>query len=76
MGFSEDVKEFIDRMRAAGKTKEEIEKIIADAAERATVNKKQSDKETNNWRKQHGLPLKRKKKERNRNGKGKRAKCD
>lgn len=103
MGFVEKVKNFVSKLRAAGKTEKEVQKIIAQAAETATVLKKPESPEhpeeskaaggeslrdvlskagisarealtalesiyrprrqekSNNWRKYHGLPLKRSK---------------
>lgn len=101
MGFVEKVKNIIAKLRAAGKTENEISGIIKEAADKATVIKKQEIREipeiriridtenmqnalkrvgisarealsamealykfreperSNNWRKYHGLPLKR-----------------
>lgn len=115
------VKGIIERMRAAGKTESEISGIIADASEKATVNraintkkgyeapeitvsasterlqealkaagitmddvkramtgfgKKRETptrKETNNWRRMHGLPMERRKRRSKGHGQGKRA---
>lgn len=103
MGFVEKVKNFVSKLRAAGKTEKEVQKIITQAAETATVLKKTESPEhpeeskaaggeslqdalskagisvrealtalesiyrprrrekSNNWRKYHGLPLKRSK---------------
>ena len=103
MGFVEKVKNFVSKLRAAGKTEKEVQKIITQAAETATVLKKPELPEhpeeskaaggeslqdalskagisirealtalesiyrprrlekPNNWRKYHGLPLKRSK---------------
>lgn len=103
MGFVEKVKNFVSKLRAAGKTEKEVQKIITQAAETATVLKKPESPEhpeeskaaggeslqdalskagisarealtalesiyrprrqekSNNWRKYHGLPLKRSK---------------
>lgn len=103
MGFVEKVKNIVSKLRAAGKTEKEVQKIIKQAAETATVLKKPESPEypeeskeaggeslqdalskagisarealtalesiyrprrqekSNNWRKYHGLPLKRSK---------------
>lgn len=76
MGFVEKVKNVISKLRAAGKTEKEVSEIIEQAAEAATVLKKtesealtafesiyrpRRQEKSNNWRKYHGLPLKRSK---------------
>lgn len=96
MGFVEKVKNVISKLRAAGKTEKEVSEIIEQAAEAATVLKKDGisgasgenlqdallkvgisakealtafesiyrlrrQEKSNNWRKYHGLPLKRSK---------------
>lgn len=103
MGFVEKVKNFVSKLRAAGKTEKEVQKIIEQAAETATVVRNAEIKKipeirigadteklqnalkrvgisakealtalesvyrprrqekSNNWRKYHGLPLKRSK---------------
>lgn len=76
MGFIEAVKGIIEKFRAAGKTEEEITDIVERAAEKATVKTgimaKHEDvtqirspaaigvTEANNWRRLHGLPMRRK----------------
>lgn len=123
MGFIRFVKTVICRLRAAGKTENEILSILEDAAEKSTVNRKVIKErepetalephykhgdsmdslcyamaaagitaeeaataldrmratvskqrcETNNWRRMHGIPMRRKRKRRtSRHGKGER----
>ena len=73
MSFISAVKSIIARFRAIGKSEDEITAIVETAAEKATVNRgclkqdecpKQKIKvDTNNWRKMHGLVMRRKKHE-------------
>lgn len=60
-----------------GKTENEISSIIEAAADKATANpdvtKNENRKNTNNWRKMHGLPMRRKQKARGKRERGKRA---
>lgn len=77
------LKGIIDRFRAMGKTEKEISGIIETAADKATANpdvtkpEKQREpemenrKNTNNWRKMHGLPMRRKQKARKKHERGK-----
>lgn len=60
------LKGIIDRFRALGKTA-----ILKMSSSRNAENRKN----TNNWRKMHGLPMRRKQKVRKRDGKRKRADC-
>ena len=79
MGFVKEVKDIIAKFREKGKKESEISRIIKTAAEKATVNREHLKKDefpkteiekrriTNNWRRMHGLPMRRKQKERERN---------
>lgn len=68
MGFIDILRGVIEAFRAAGKTEQEITDIIEQASEKATVKPAvrsynqfpKTDRETNNWRKLHGLPMRRK----------------
>lgn len=76
MGFIEAVKGIIEKFRAAGKSETEIAEFIERASEKATVKAvihSTDDKrahirnpamtvnhEANNWRRLHGLPMRRK----------------
>lgn len=76
MGFIEAAKGIIEKFRAAGMTEGEIADIVERAAEKATVKTgitaKHEDmtkirspaaigvREANNWRRLHGLPMRRK----------------
>lgn len=76
MGFIEAVKGIIEKFRAAGKPEMEIADIIERASEKATVrtviHTTNDDRvrirnpamninhEANNWRRLHGLPMRRK----------------
>lgn len=78
------LKGIIDRFRAMGKTENEISSIVEAAADKATVKQAktailkmsssrnaENRKNTNNWRKMHGLPMRRKQKARKKHERGK-----
>lgn len=108
MGWIEKVKSIIERLRKSGKSEKEIETIVQQASDKATVTqtvehvgeairmmnegaKQARDvmdaflyaakamsvynarKNTNNWRRMHGLPMRRKVNRRKRRERGKRA---
>lgn len=82
MGWVEKVKSIICGLKESGKSKKEIEQIVQQAADKATVGGELKSKrqdavdaftyavaaqerykartESNNWRKMHGLPMRRK----------------
>lgn len=80
MGWIEKVKSIICGLKVPGKSEKEIEQIVQQAADKATVGGKTEVKpipplfgdeymkqarykartESNNWRKMHGLPMRRK----------------
>lgn len=78
MEWIEKVKGIICGLKTSGKSEKEIEQIVQQAADKATVGVKTRDaidaliyavavqgryearKESNNWRKMHGLPMRRK----------------
>ena len=108
MGWIEKVKEIIAGLRGKGKNEQEIETIVQQASDKATVTQAvdrvgeairmmeesatnardvmdafveavramsvyDSRKNTNNWRRMHGLPMRRKVNRRKRRERGKRA---
>lgn len=82
MGWIEKMKSIICNLKASGKSEKEIEQIVQEAADKATVGGELKSKrqdaadaltyavavqarykarmESNNWRKMHGLPMRRK----------------
>lgn len=84
MGWIEKVKSIICGLKAAGKSENEIEQIVQQAADKATVGGRckevnheriwidgipykvavpkrcETRTESNNWKKMHGLPMRRK----------------
>lgn len=93
MGWIEMIKDIIGGLRASGKNEKEIEDIVQQASDKATIkagkkevegkserdavdalyyalevmriaSKGQRQQESNNWRKMHGLPMRRKGKRR------------
>lgn len=81
MGIMSIVKNVIEHFRKAGKTENEISGITGVTAEQVkTAIMKMCDSQrytnrqnTNNWRKMHGLPMRRKQKARKKHERGKRA---
>lgn len=112
MGWIEKVKSIIEKLRKSGKTEKEIETIVQQESEKATVTREfeqamstladgvrkmgesaanvrdvfdtfakaakeidvyDSRKNTNNWRRMHGLPMRRKVNRRKKRERGKRA---
>lgn len=65
-------KAFIEEVLQTGVTIEQAKTAILKMSSSRNVGNR---KDTNNWRKMHGLPMKRKQKARKRNGKRKRADC-
>lgn len=81
MGWIEKLKDIICGLKASGKSEKEIEQIVQQAADKATVggygiktqdavdaftyavaaqSRYKARTESNNWRKMHGLPMRRK----------------
>lgn len=79
MGWIDKVKNIISGLKASGKSRKEIEEIVQQAADKATVRtqdamdammyaremmyrhqRQEQRQQANNWRKMHGLPMKRK----------------
>lgn len=85
MEFVNAVRGIIEKFRDAGKSEKEISSIIEEATEKATVNRdaikdrssqdRKKRRNTNNWRKMHGMPMRRKWKAGKRNARRKRADC-
>ena len=83
------LKGIIDRFRAMGKTENEISSIVEAVLQMGTTLQQaktailkmsslrdaKNRKNTNNWRKMHGLPMRRKQKARKKHERGKGADC-
>lgn len=67
MGFVEKVKNVISKLRAAGKTEKEVSEMKVGISVKEALTAFESiyrlrrQEKSNNWRKYHGLPLKRSK---------------
>ena len=77
MGIMSIVKNVIEHFRKAGKTENEISGMIEQAKtailKMSSLRDAENRKNTNNWRKMHGLPMRRKQKARKKHERGKRA---
>lgn len=59
MGWIDVLTDMVKGLRATGKSEKEIEAIVEQAAGRASL-EAAVRRESNNWRKMHGLPMRRK----------------
>lgn len=70
MGIMSIVKNVIEHFRKAGVTVEQVKTAIMKMCDSQRCTNRQN---TNNWRKMHGLPMRRKQKARKKHERGKRA---